>query len=61
MVVGDGIVAAKEHRKRAEKAERKYGICSQCDGSGKIQIDYDDDGDPIYDTCPRCGGTGKVR
>lgn len=48
-------------QKQAEKRERRDGTCSECYGTGRVQIDYDDDGDPIYDTCPRCNGTGKIR
>ena len=52
----------------AKKNERKYGICSRCEGKGIVEeseiASYGEDGgDDIWETvrkaCPRCNGTGK--
>lgn len=65
MVVGDTIERCKREQKEAEKNERRYGICRECQGSGEIEeSEYNDATERLeYTTkiCPRCNGTGKVK
>lgn len=39
----------------------EYEECSRCDGAGRVNVEYDDDGEEAFegDECPRCHGSGQ--
>lgn len=63
MVVGLGDMW--RARDEARRKECKYGICSECGGTGRVEVDEtyieEDRYEYTYGSCPKCNGTGKIR
>tara|TARA_R110000765_G_scaffold419176_1_gene523144 strand:+ start:301 stop:516 length:216 start_codon:yes stop_codon:yes gene_type:complete len=45
-----------------QPADTDYGLktCPDCDGLGKLEDGYDEDGEPCLSICNTCHGNGEV-
>ena len=47
--------------KEKEKYEYEVIECNDCDGNGKIKVNYNCDECNIYNTCNTCNGKGILK